>query len=137
MTRPGVAVVGAGFIGPIHVEALRRLGLPVVGVLASSPARRRQAAEEMGLAKPYLRYEKLLADPEVQAVHLTTPKRFHYEQCRDSLAAGKHVVCEKPLAMNAAQSAELVEIARGSPKITAVNYNIRFYPLCIEARQRI
>jgi len=137
MTRPGVAVVGAGFIGPIHVEALRRLGLPVAGVLASSPAKSRKAAEELRLAKAYLGYDELLADPNVQAVHLTTPNRFHYEQCRDALAAGKHVVCEKPLAMNSAQTADLVEIARRSPKITAVNYNIRFYPLCIEARQRI
>jgi predicted dehydrogenase len=137
MTRPGVAVVGAGFIGPIHVEALRRLGLPVVGVLASSPAKSRKAAEQLGLSKPYTRYDDLLADPVVKAVHLTTPNRFHFEQCRNALAAGKHVVCEKPLALNSVETTALVELARKSPTITAVNYNIRFYPLCIEARQRI
>jgi predicted dehydrogenase len=137
MTRPGVAVVGAGFIGPIHVEALRRLGLPVVGVLASSLAKSRKAAEQLGLSKPYASYEELLSDPDVKAVHLTTPNRFHFEQCRNALVAGKHVVCEKPLAMNSVETAPLVELARRSSTISAVNYNIRFYPLCVEARQRI
>jgi predicted dehydrogenase len=137
MTRPGVAVVGAGFIGPIHVEALRRLGLPVVGVLASSPAKSGKVAEELRLPKFYTSYDELLGDPNVRAVHVTTPNRFHYEQCRSALAAGKHVVCEKPLAMNSVETAALVELVRSSPAITAVSYNIRFYPLCIEARQRI
>jgi predicted dehydrogenase len=137
MMRPGIAVVGAGFIGPIHVEALRRLGLSVVGVLASSPAKSRKAAEELKLPKFYTSYDELLGDANVQAVHVTTPNRFHYEQCRNALAAGKHVVCEKPLAMNSMETAALVELARHSPTISAVNYNIRFYPLCVEARQRI
>src|SRR5215472_12088801 len=99
--QPGTALVGTGFIGPVHLEALRRLGRPVVGVLASSPEKGRKTAQELGLPKAYENYEALLADPDVGVVHLASPNRLHYEQCRLALAAGKHVVCEKPLAMSA------------------------------------
>ncbi len=137
MRKPGIAVVGAGFIGPLHVEALRRLGLPVVGILASSPEKGRAAAEALALPHFFSSFEEILADPLVDAVHLATPNRFHFDQCRRALAAGKHVVCEKPLAMNLTETGELAELARRTPRVTAVNYNIRFYPLCAEARQRI
>jgi predicted dehydrogenase len=137
VTRPGVAVVGAGFIGPIHVEALRRLGLPVIGILGSSPEKSQSAAMALGLERPYSTFAELLEDRAVHCVHITTPNRYHYEQCKLALASGKHVLCEKPLAMYAAETAELVELARNSPLVTAVNYNIRFYPLCMEARQRL
>jgi predicted dehydrogenase len=62
-------------------------------------------------------------------VHVTTPNHAHYEQVKAILAAGKNVVCEKPLAMTSEQSAEMVEIAKASGKLAAVCYNIRFYPL--------
>jgi predicted dehydrogenase len=131
------AVVGTGFMGPAHVEALRRLGIPVVGVLGSSPEKSRQAAQSLDLRKAYHDFGELLADPAVDAVHLTTPNRFHFAEAKAALAAGKHVLCEKPLAMNASESAELVEVARQSGLAAGVNYNIRFYPLCIEARERV
>ena len=131
------AVVGTGFIGPVHVEALRRLGRPVVGVLGSSPEKSRAAATALGLPRAYERYEDLLADPAVSVVHLASPNRLHVAQCREVIAAGKHVVCEKPLAMTAAETAELVALAERAPVVTAVNYNVRFYPLCLEARQRV
>lgn len=138
MTTPlGSAVVGTGFIAPVHVEALRRLGRPVVGVLGSTPARSRAAAQALGLPRGYDCYEDLLADPTVGVVHLASPNRLHFEQCRLALAAGKHVVCEKPLAMTAAETAELVELAARAPVVTAVNYNVRFYPLNLEAGQRV
>lgn len=137
MPSLAAAVVGTGFIGPIHVEALRRLGVPVIGLLASTPEKGRQAAATLGIPRAYDHYAALLADPEVKVVHLTSPNRLHFEQCRQALAAGKHVICEKPLAMTAAETAELVRLAQAAPVVTAVCYNIRFYPLCLEARQRI
>lgn len=137
MTQPGTAVVGTGFIGPVHVEALRRLGRPVVGVLGSSPDRGRAAAARLGVPRAYADYDDLLADPAVRAVHLTSPNREHFAQCRQALAAGKHVVCEKPLAMTAAETAELVALADRAGVVAAVNYNVRFYPLCLEARERV
>jgi predicted dehydrogenase len=94
-------------------------------------------AEALGLAKFYADYSELLADRDVGVVHITSPNRFHFEQCRLALAAGKHVVCEKPLAMNIRESAELVALARHAELAAAVCYNIRFYPLCLEARERI
>jgi predicted dehydrogenase len=137
MVHLGTAVVGTGFIGPVHVEALRRLGRPVVGVLASSPQKGQKAAAALGIPRAYPSFADLLADREVSVVHITSPNRLHFEQCRQALAAGKHVVCEKPLAMNAAETAELVALAERTPVVSAVCYNVRSYPLCLEARQRI
>jgi predicted dehydrogenase len=133
----GVAVIGTGFIGPVHVEALRRLGVPVLGVLGSSPEKSRAAGESLGLPRGYASYAELLADPAVTVVHLASPNRLHFEQCRLALAAGKHIVCEKPLALDSAETEELVRLAEASGRVCAVNYNIRFYPLCLEARERL
>ena len=131
------ALVGTGFIGPIHVEALRRNGVEVVGLLGSSLERGRKAAEALRIPKAYADYAELLADEQVKVVHLASPNRLHFEQCKQALAAGKHVVCEKPLAMNARETSELVALAGQTRVVAAVCYNIRFYPLCLEARQRV
>lgn len=133
----GAAVVGTGFIGPVHIEALRRLRIPVVGILASSAAKSKHAADALGIPKAYGTLTELLADPAAQVVHLASPNRVHFEQCRQAIAAGKHVVCEKPLAMTAQETAELAALAEKAPVVTAVCYNVRFYPLNWEARQRI
>ena len=131
------AVVGTGFIGPGHVEGLRRAGVPVAGIVGSSPEKSKAAAERLGLPRGYESFDELLRDDLVSAVHLTTPNRFHFEQAAAALRAGKHVLCEKPLAMTSAESAELVRIARESGRAAGVAYNIRFYPLCHEAAARV
>jgi predicted dehydrogenase len=131
------AVCGAGFIGPAHVEALRRLGVPVTGILGVDPNESRSAAEALGLAKAYGSYEDLLADASVQAVHLAVPNVFHYEMAKKALQAGKHVMCEKPLGMNSTETAELVELAEKSGMAAGVCYNIRFYPVNLEAREMV
>jgi predicted dehydrogenase len=133
----GVAVVGTGFMGPAHTEALRRLGLPVRGILGSSEEKSRRAAAGLGLPKGYASYDEVLADPTVQSVHLATPNRLHYPMATAALKAGKHVLCEKPLAMNASESAELVELAGRTRVAAGVNYNMRYYPLCLETRARV
>ena len=79
----------------------------------------------------------MLDDPAVDVVHLTTPNHLHFDQARAALAAGKHVVCEKPLAMTAAETGELLRLAEQSGLVHAVNFNIRFYPQCQEARARV
>ena len=127
-------VVGTGFIGVVHVEALRRLGVDVKGVVGSTRERAAAKADAAGLPPPYESYEALLADPEVDVVHLTTPNHLHYPQVKDALSAGKHVVCEKPLAMTSEQSAELVELAERSGLVHCTNFNIRFYPQVQQAR---
>ena len=133
----GVAVVGAGFIGPVHAEALRRLGLRICGILGCDDSESQRAAQSLGLPKAYASLDEVLADPAVQSVHLAVPNVLHYEFAKRAILAGKHVLCEKPLAMNAQQSAELVELARGKRQAAGVCYNIRFYPLNLEARERI
>jgi predicted dehydrogenase len=133
----GAAVVGTGFIGPVHVEAIRRLGHRVVGILGSAPEKSRASAEALRIPFGYATYDELLADPAVDVVHLASPNRDHFGQCKAALAAGKHVVCEKPLAMTTAETAELVKLAAASDLVTAVNYNVRFYPMVLDARARV
>ena len=133
-TRIGAAVIGTGFIGTVHVEALRRMGVAVVGVLGSGEARGVERAAALGVGRAYASLDELLADPAVQVVHVTSPNVAHYPQVKAILAAGKHVICEKPLAMTSAQSAEMVALAKASGKVAAVCYNVRFYPLNQQAR---
>jgi len=125
----GAAVIGSGFIGTVHVEALRRLGVRVAGVLGSSAERGAARAADLGLARGYAGLAELLADDAVQVVHVTSPNELHHPQVKEILAAGRHVVCEKPLAMTSAESGELVQLARASGLVHAVNFNLRFYPL--------
>jgi predicted dehydrogenase len=126
-------VVGTGFIGAVHVDALRRLGVEVAGVVGSSPER----AQAKRLAPAYESYEALLADERVDVVHLTTPNHLHYPQVKDALEAGKHVVCEKPLALTATETQELLALADASGLVHCTNFNIRFYPQVQEARARV
>jgi predicted dehydrogenase len=123
------AVIGTGFIGTVHIQALRRLGVRVKGVLGSSPQRGAARAAEIGVPHAYPTLDDLLADAAVDVVHVTSPNHAHYGQVKAILGAGKHVICEKPLAMTSAESAEMVAIAKASGKVAAVCYNIRFYPL--------
>ncbi len=125
----GAAVIGTGFIGTVHVQALHRLGVQVVGVLGSSAERGSARAAEIGVHQAYPSLEALLADDSVDVVHVTSPNHAHFPQVMAILKAGKHVICEKPLAMTSHQSAEMVEMAAASGKVCAVCYNIRFYPL--------
>lgn len=125
----GAAVIGTGFIGTVHTQALRRLGVTVRGVLGSSLERGRARAAEIGVAHAYATLEDLLADDTIDVVHVTSPNQAHYSQVKAILAAGKHVICEKPLAMTSQESAEMAALAKASGKVAAVCYNIRFYPL--------
>lgn len=133
----GAAVIGTGFIGTVHVQALRRLGVNVLGVLGSSAARGAEAAQSIGVPKAYVSLEDLLADDDVKVVHVTSPNQFHFSQVKQILAAGRHVVCEKPLTMTSVEAAELVALAKASNLITAVNYNIRYYPLNQHSRAMV
>ncbi len=138
MGKMAAAVIGAGFIGPVHVEGLRRAGIEVTGILGVDEAESRRAAEMLGLPKAYASLDELLADPAVGSVHIATPNRLHCPMAKAALEAGKHVLCEKPLAMTSAESAELVALAKQHPTQAAgVNYNVRFYPLCLEAADRV
>jgi predicted dehydrogenase len=125
-------------MGGVHAEALRRAGCEVVGVLGVSDAETAKFADSVGGVKAYGSLSELLGDPAVASVHVATPNKLHFEMAKAALSAGKHVLCEKPLALNSKETAELVALARTRPRQAAgVNYNIRFYPLCLEARERV
>ena len=137
MFRSKAAVVGTGFIGPVHIEGLIRAGVQVQGVLGTSLEKSNRTANLFGIKKAYRDLDELVNDDEVDVVHLTSPNRFHFEQTIRCLDAGKHVLCEKPLAMNSEESGELVRRSKLSRVQTGVNYNVRFYPICIEAAERV
>jgi predicted dehydrogenase len=135
---PAAAVIGGGFIGPVHVEALRRIGVEVAGLLGSSPERTEAAARRLGIPRVYRDLDELLADGRVGVVHVASPNEHHFEQASRVLESGRHVVCEKPLATSSHETARLRALAGSRPaQAAAVNYNIRYYPLCHEVRERI
>ncbi|MFV9671990.1 MAG: Gfo/Idh/MocA family protein [Acidimicrobiia bacterium] len=129
LNQINAGVVGAGFIGNTHIEALRRIGVNVAGIADLSLEQAQRKAEAANLPKAYESVEALAADPEIDVVHITSPNHAHAEQVKICLAAGKHVVCEKPLALTATDGADLVERAKEARVVNAVCFNIRFYPL--------
>jgi len=131
------AIVGLGFVGRAHLEALRRLAIPVKGILGRSPARGKAARDSLGLPRAYESLEELAADLSVQVVHLCTPNHLHFQEASQLLRAGKHVLCEKPLALDPRESATLVSLLKETGRVGAVAYNLRYYPLCQEARALI
>lgn len=130
-------VVGIGFIGVAHVEALRRLGVEVVGVVGSTPERARAKAEAAGLPDVYDSVEALSADPDIDVIHVASPNHAHADQVRLALDGGKHVVCEKPLALDSTDTADLVARAEASGRVNAVCFNSRFYPANHQARAMV
>jgi predicted dehydrogenase len=132
-----VGIVGTGFIGPAHLEALRRNNVNVIGLAEATAALAAEKAEYLGIGKSYESYQAMLADPSIDVVHLATPNYLHYPHAKAALEAGKHVICEKPLALNSAESADLVRIAQKSGKVNVINFNIRFYPMVQQARTMV
>jgi predicted dehydrogenase len=131
------AVIGAGFVGNAHIDALRRLGIPVRGVLGSSPESSEASRKSLALERAYTSLDDLAADPTVTAVHICTPNYVHFEQASRMLRAGKHVLCEKPLAMDSRESEMLIKLATETKRVGAVAYNLRYYPLCQESKSLV
>ena len=130
-------MIGLGFVGRAHLEALRRVGVPVRGVLASSPERGAALRESLDLPSIYASLDELAADPAVSVVHICTPNHLHFAQASRLLRAGKHVLCEKPLAMDSRESEMLVKLEKDTGCVGAAAYNLRYYPLCQEARAAV
>ena len=129
MAKIKVGVVGTGFIGPAHIEALRRL--PNVEVTALCEVNIELAtsnAAQLGIERPCT-FEQLLAMEDIACVHVCTPNFLHHMQAKAVLLAGKHVVCEKPLAKDLHEAEELVALAKETGLVNAVHFNLRYYPL--------
>ncbi len=131
------AVIGLGFVGKAHLDSLRRIGVSVRGMLGSSRERSEMVNESLGLERVYVSLDELAEDHDVSVVHICTPNHAHFEQASRMLRAGKHVLCEKPLAMDSRESEMLVKLARERRCVGAVAYNLRYYPLCHEAKAAV
>ena len=138
MKRIGMGLVGPGFVGAHHIDAVRRLGfVEVVAIAASSEASARRKADALGVARAYGRYEDLIADPDVQVVHIATPNVLHAPMIRAALTRRKHIVCDKPLGMNAAEACAVWHAAEDAGVVHAVTFNYRGNPLVQQARVMI
>jgi len=133
--RAGIA--GTGFIGSVHARSARLAGARVVAVAASSLQSAERAAAQLGADRALASAEELVTDPDIDVVHVCTPNHLHQPLAEAALAAGKHVVCEKPLALDAAGAAALVGLAGDSGLQAAVPFVYRYYPTAREARERI
>ena len=130
------AVFGTGFMGRVHLEAIRRLGhVEVVALASLQDDVARALAAQYGVKRVESNYHKVLEDPKIDAVHICTPNNQHYPMASEALAAGKHVVCEKPLARNVDEARKLVAEAAKSGRRDCLNHNLRYYPLVQQIRR--
>jgi predicted dehydrogenase len=136
MSRIRTAVIGTGFMGRTHLEALRRVeNVDVVEVAATSQDKARAAAAGYNVLNATGDWRDVTADPSIDAVHITTPNDSHFSIAKAAFEAGKHVLCEKPLAMSVAEAQELVDLQAGKKLRGAVNHNLRYYPMVQQMRR--
>jgi len=138
MRKIKVAMIGTGFMGRVHTEAIRRLGNVEVAAVADVTAELAERfARQVGIPRSTGDYRTLLSDPEIEAVHVCTPNALHHPISKAFMLAGKHVLCEKPLTVSAAEAKDLVEVAQATRAINCLNHNLRYYPAVQHIRQMI
>jgi predicted dehydrogenase len=138
MRKIKTAVIGAGFMGKVHTEGIRRLGnVEVAGVAAISKEEAESFGQAMSIERTTGDYMELISDPEIEAVHVCIPNALHAPVSKAAIAAGKHVLCEKPLAMSAAEAREMVAMAEEKGIVHCVNHNLRYYPVLQHIRAMI
>jgi len=130
-------VIGAGMVGALHARSALLAGAELVGVSTASEASAGRAVDQLGFARAYADPLELIADERIDVVHVCTPNHLHVELARAAIAAGKHVVCEKPLAIESEAAAGLATAAAAAGVIAAVPFVYRFYPMVREARSRV
>ena len=128
------AIVGTGFIGPAHLEALRRIpNIEVSALVEINQEIANEKAEALGIPNAYI-FEDMLAQKDIDVVHICTPNFLHFPQAKAVLESGKHVICEKPLAVTAQEAEELVALAKEKALVNAVHFNLRYYPMVRQMR---
>jgi len=137
MPRLGIAIVGTGMIAAVHRRAALLTGAEVRGVAASSPERAREVAQSWNLPRGYRDLDEAIADPQVQVVHVCTPNHLHRAMAQAALEAGKHVICEKPLATSLDDARALAALATANGRVATVPFVYRYHPVVREARARI
>ncbi|MCD0247467.1 Gfo/Idh/MocA family protein [Xanthomonas melonis] len=137
MSKLGIAIVGTGMIGAVHRRAALLAGAQIRGIAASSPERARDAAQAWEVPRAYRDIEDVVADPQVQVVHVCTPNHLHRAMAQAALEAGKHVICEKPLATTLQDAQALAALAASTGLVATVPFVYRYHPVVREARARI
>jgi predicted dehydrogenase len=132
-----VGIAGTGFIGAVHARSARLAGGRLVGVAASSPQRAAEAADGLGAERAFDSAQDLVEAEGIDVVHICTPNNLHLPLAEAALRAGKHVVCEKPLATDVAGAQRLVDASRAARTQDAVPFVYRYYPTVREARERV
>jgi predicted dehydrogenase len=129
-------VFGTGFMGRVHTEGIRRLGnVEVAAIAASSAEKARKFADELCVEGATGDYHELLADASIDAVHICTPNALHFPMAMAALSAGKHVLCEKPLATTVDEAKQLVAKAAETGLSNCTFQNLRYYPLVQQMRR--
>ena len=132
------AVLGAGFMGKVHVEQIRRLGnVEVVAVAGVSDDEATRFGATYGIERTTSDWKSLIADKSIDAVHVCTPNALHAPMSKAALEGGKAVLCEKPLTISVAEASELVDLAAKTKLPNCINHNLRYYPAVQQARQMI
>jgi predicted dehydrogenase len=132
-----VGIAGAGFIGTVHARAVRIAGARLVGVAESSLEHAEMSARRLGADQAFASGEALVESPDVDVVHVCTPNHLHLPLAEAALAAGKHVICEKPLAVDVAGARRLTDLAAASGRCALVPFVYRYHPMVREARERV
>jgi predicted dehydrogenase len=131
-----VAILGAGMIGDVHRRAAMLAGAQILGVMASTPERSRQVAEEWGVEQAYGSIEEV-AESKAEIVHICTPNASHVGYAVALMEAGKHVLCEKPLGISLADAQHAAEVAKDTGVINTIPFAYRFHPMAREMRARV
>jgi predicted dehydrogenase len=138
MKTIGMGLVGPGFVGAHHIDSVRRLGnVDVVAVAGSSAESAARKAKQLKVDRSYGSFQELIDDSSVQVIHNTTPNYLHYPVTLAALKAGKHVISDKPLAMNAEEASLLLEAANSAGVAHVVTFNYRGNPLVQQARDMV
>ena len=138
MVKIQTALIGTGFMGRVHAEAIRRLGNVEIAAVASiDEETARKFADSIGVERATGDYKTILADPAIQAVHVVTPNALHFPVCKEALLAGKHVLCEKPFTVSVGEARELVELAAKTGLANCLEHNLRYYPVVQQIRAMI
>lgn len=138
MSTIKIGLVGTGYIGLVHLEMLRRLGgVEVVAVADANRDLARAAAAKFAIAKVYGGADELIADPAVEVVHDCAPNNVHFDINAKAIRAGKEVLSEKPLALDALESGRLLELAEAHGTLTGIDFCYRYYPVVQEAAARV
>jgi predicted dehydrogenase len=129
MDKLKIAIFGLGFMGRVHTEAVRRLGnVEVAGVAGRTAEGARKFADNLGIERATSDYHELLADPEIRAVHICSPNELHFPMAMAAMKAGKHILCEKPLASSVQEAEEMIGMANERKLANCTLYNMRAYP---------